>query len=121
MITIREELDNLQNQALKLANELEYSGRRVEHIWMMREEKYHAIPPSATRGPKHTSRSQYKLRDHASNAMAKRSRGEKVSGPPGQDVSYHAAITKLAIHPWEIHAHLGCGLFSGQHENIPTV
>ena len=53
--------------------------------------------------------------------MAKRSGGEKVSGPPGQDVSYHTAITKLAIHPWEIHARLGCGLFSGQHENIPTV
>ena len=56
------------------------------------------------------------------NAMAKRSRGEKISGPPGQDVPYHTAITKLAIHPWEIHARLGYhGLFSGQCENIPTV
>ena len=46
--------------------------------------------------------------------MAKRSGGEKVSGPPGQDVPYHAAITKLTIHPWEIRARLGYGLFSGQ-------
>ena len=51
---------------------------------------------------------------HAGNAMAKQSGGEKVSGPPGQDVPYHAAITKLAIHPWEIRARLGYGLFSGQ-------
>ena len=52
------------------------------------------------------------------NAMAKRSGGEKVSGPPGQDVPYHAAITKLAIHPWEIRARLGYGLFSGQQEHL---
>ena len=30
---LREELDNLQNQTFKMANEPEYSGRRVEHIW----------------------------------------------------------------------------------------
>ena len=37
--------------------------------------------------------------DHAmGNAMAKRSGGEKVSGPPGQVVPYaNAAITKLSI------------------------
>ena len=45
---------------------------------------------------------------------AKRSGEEKVSGPPGQDVPYHVAITKLATHPWEIRARLGYGLFSGQ-------
>ena len=54
--------------------------------------------------------------------MAKWSREEKISGPLGQDVPYHAAITKLAIHSWEIRACLGYyGLFSGQCENIPTV
>ena len=44
--------------------------------------------------------------------MAKRSGGEKVSGPPGLDVPYHAAITKLSIRlPWEICARLGYGRY----------
>ena len=53
--------------------------------------------------------------------MAKRSGGEKVSGPPELDVPYHAAITKLSIRlPWEICARLGYGWYgySGQSQHV---
>ena len=66
--------------------------------------------------------------DHAvGNAMAKRSGGEKVSGPPRTGCPYHAAISELSIrihlsHLWEICARLGHGRYgySGQSQQYHT-